>query len=767
MINNKGTASVFLIFIFVILVGAIGILLEGSRYKMFDTCFKELLDVSANSAMTEYYRPLYDDYHLFFLAFAKGEDKEKYIKTRVDRYLSYGLDPVKEQSILEKSMYNKALFIPETYDTQVTEVTTALEKDGKAFEEEAVSYIKYKSVEHLVGSLREAVQLTNNLNSSTKAVAEKIKCEELLNRNSHDIMELMELIDGVSITDKGKVQIRSSFVKCLVPGTITMNSLGVNNKDLWIKLRKKCINVNQLLQQIGQDVDAIESLSSIRAELIEERIENTAKNEETEERLKELSEEIDNKLEHIHKSSTVFSKLVEESKKKTQEAISIIQKISNNEKQVKKQIKKYEYELSQNEEEMEADLRDSLREDVNNLRAITAKGMDTEDLVRILEENEKILASLWTLEGKGMANSWNQNMVEENLKLLQAYNIDSIVFSYGNVSNQDVENPLTKMKQLLGQSILELVIQREVDISEKKLGNVLLQEQQEQTDKKKGLGEVLLGLGEMKNVSQAIDVLGDGKEISIEAVNGLVNKVLLLFYEEEHFRDFLSTESNEKQSLDYEMEYILQGCSSDKENLSRITEQMVLWKTIFNFMGILTDSQKKQLAKETAIAIAGITGIEPLIHVTETIILMVWAFDEALVDVAGLLMGKECLVLKKGKDFVVRFSDLLVVNKKLIQSRASILKEKVRGGITYELVLSIMNLRMSDKVKRFRAMELINQNMIIRYSKDFTFDNCVYSFAINAKAEVRDKFLFLQMGKTKIEKGRLVWMSQAKSKLSY
>lgn len=785
MINNRGSASAFLVFLFAILLGAIGVLLECSRYKSFKVCTQDMLDASGKSIMTEYYRPLYDDYHLFFMAFSEGEDKQQYIKSRAQEYMQYSINPVKDLSVLKKTAYKKAFPIPQECSVEASNLVTALDNGGRAFEDEAVAYIKYKSVDKLIEKLRGAIDATNELKSSTKVVEEKMKCEEKLSQYSYDVIKLMELIDGVTVNDKGKIHIRNSFVKKLLLEKPTMNSVGVNNQQLWTKLKNKYVNVNQLLTEIRHGTVDVQSLLDEQVEIEEERNlvereeeknkdkKQRQRQQELDKRAKEISERIEEDLEKMKKRCKRFSDLVQEVQVKTDEAKNLADKLQVKEKALKSQMNQYKAKLNAERPDMPSDLSMSLSSDVQHMESITATGLNVNGLSNLLEQNAQILTSIDNLESVHLSASYTsmqriQQVVMTNLTTLQCYHTDSIVFEYGNISGEEVDSPITKMKQMLDANILNLVLPDDVKVSQKKLEKVILSEVASEEEDMPELKDVMSHLDLMEGVSGLFNIFGEKEKIEIGENGNLVNSILMLFYQEEHFGSFINLEQEQKEkSLFYELEYIVKGKRTDKENLSGVIDEMVLWRMIFNFISIISDSEKKALAKETAIALAGITGIEPLIHITETLILLVWSFDEALVDVAGILQNKEIKVLKKGKDFVVSYPELLIMNHKLIQEKASSVGSLNKSGISYYSFLEILSLIKSNEKGRYRSMELINQNVVLRHCKGFHFKNCIYSFHLSANAVTDNKFLFLQFGNKTISEKDCNWTYQTTLEQSY
>ena len=69
--------------------------------------------------------------------------------------------------------------------------------------------------------------------------------------------------------------------------------------------------------------------------------------------------------------------------------------------------------------------------------------------------------------------------------------------------------------------------------------------------------------------------------------------------------------------LNYEIEYILYGKNSDKQNLAEMTKELALIRSGFNMLYIMTDSEKKEEAYTWAVSLVGATGIEPLVKLVQ------------------------------------------------------------------------------------------------------------------------------------------------------
>lgn len=120
---------------------------------------------------------------------------------------------------------------------------------------------------------------------------------------------------------------------------------------------------------------------------------------------------------------------------------------------------------------------------------------------------------------------------------------------------------------------------------------------------------------------------------------------------------------NQDHTLDYEVEYLLYGNGSDRENLSDAVHRLLAVRSGLNLIHILSDNAKRAQARELAAVITGAGSITPLILVTTFFVMSVWALGEALMDVKGLLAGRKVMLLKAAEDWTLSVENLLALGR--------------------------------------------------------------------------------------------------------
>lgn len=247
-----------------------------------------------------------------------------------------------------------------------------------------------------------------------------------------------------------------------------------------------------------------------------------------------------------------------------------------------------------------------------------------------------------------------------------------------------------------------------------------------------GLGELFSGFEDMS-----------ASDIAIGGLSVAAEHLLFREYLQEHFYGYPvegeDISARKPSVLSYEKEYLLVGKHTDSENLSSIISRIILLRTVLDFAGILGNKQKWQEAKVIASALVGFTGLPVLVAITQTVLMILLAFAEALVDTAALLLGKEVPLLKK--DFTMGFYDLLIINRTFIQGRATALTGEGTGiKLNYGEYLRIFLLFASKEDLSYRSMDLIQENIKIRYEDNFRLQNCLFGFEAEADFHINNKF---------------------------
>ncbi len=184
---------------------------------------------------------------------------------------------------------------------------------------------------------------------------------------------------------------------------------------------------------------------------------------------------------------------------------------------------------------------------------------------------------------------------------------------------------------------------------------------------------------------------------------GVDDRVLYAWYLTQHFGLF--GEEKEDRPLAYEMEYIVSGKNSDKENLESVIGKILAIREAENAITIMSNPSMFQETYNVAASIAGTSMNPAAITLVQIAVVGVWAFVESILDIRTLLQGEKVPVIKTKKDWT---SSLYTLGSCLA---SSIEAKAAERGISYKQYLAAFIVTMSQEKIGLRPMDLIEEQL--------------------------------------------------------
>lgn len=291
----------------------------------------------------------------------------------------------------------------------------------------------------------------------------------------------------------------------------------------------------------------------------------------------------------------------------------------------------------------------------------------------------------------------------------------------------------------------------EAEESWQKFGNSSLASSGTKDEEKKGwldrirkmtdVGLLNLVVPEDMEISQAVLDLEDAPSKSGEMTGetdhkNLLTRVLVNEYCTMHFSSF--TDHEETSEVSYEMEYLLGGEGSDRENLESTLGKLLAVREGLNLIHILMDSQKREEARSLAFAITGALGLVPLVEITAFFIMGIWALGESVADIKAILSGNNVPLLKTKEDWNLDLEQLLEMGKEQLKPDG----KHSEKGISYEGYLKLLLLLERSEKKYVRIMDVIQMNLK-RKQENFRMERCAWFMDIKVMASGKHVFFAL------------------------
>ncbi len=204
-----------------------------------------------------------------------------------------------------------------------------------------------------------------------------------------------------------------------------------------------------------------------------------------------------------------------------------------------------------------------------------------------------------------------------------------------------------------------------------------------------------------------------------EAGETAADKIWFRLFLQQKYSSF--TDGADDGPLDYEMEYLLGGKDSDRDNLKAAVRQLLLMREGVNYLYLLQDGEKSGEALAMALAITGAVGLPELAEPLKHGILLAWAYAESISDVRILMSGGKVLPVKTAEQWHTDLEHL--------GSGASSSEGKKQKGLSYEQYLLILLGTRKDPVLTFRAMDLIEKKENVRMDHMVVRLKCTYHFS--------------------------------------
>lgn len=209
---------------------------------------------------------------------------------------------------------------------------------------------------------------------------------------------------------------------------------------------------------------------------------------------------------------------------------------------------------------------------------------------------------------------------------------------------------------------------------------------------------------------------GSGEEVFHEEVTG--EEADQLFDAYIFHKCSYETKQQVQGALDYEVEYIIMGKGSDRENLEQISLELLKLREASNADYLFGDEEKKAQAYELALILTGGVEIPGLVEALTRSLIYAWAYAEAVLDVNCLLCNGRVPVMKSSGDWRLPLEDLLIFRSYLGSGGGS--------GLSYQEYLSAYLAKTEAVGKRMRCMDIIEANVrIMEGNADFCMDGCV------------------------------------------
>ena len=175
----------------------------------------------------------------------------------------------------------------------------------------------------------------------------------------------------------------------------------------------------------------------------------------------------------------------------------------------------------------------------------------------------------------------------------------------------------------------------------------------------------------------------------------------------------------EGSALDYELEYVIAGKTSDASNLNDTLLRLLALREAANATYLYSDGTKREEADLVALALSTLLGVPELQGLFQTSILLGWAYAESVHDLRVLIRGGKVPLMKTSGTWHYGLDSVLQGMWDLQGTHEE------KPGLSYQDYLRIL-LLMGDKHEMsYRAMDVMEANLrLTAGNKAFRMDAC-------------------------------------------
>ena len=219
-----GSITVFLSLVFLLVFALFGTLLETARYTVCKNHAARTLRTGAEGLLSEYNRPLYEHYGLFFIE-KGGTPYEQVIgryagdtisaadKGEMD-FLDGGIDDIQVK--------NK-VYLGDNH-------AEALQKQIRSYMGRVVTKEQLQKVLNSSNDLKKVEKSAKNIETTVENQKKAAECYT-------DLLELMRLVDGITVAG-GTIICEQEFAKMFVTGECKGQNFGVTEGAVWKQMKK-------------------------------------------------------------------------------------------------------------------------------------------------------------------------------------------------------------------------------------------------------------------------------------------------------------------------------------------------------------------------------------------------------------------------------------------------------------------------------------------------------------------------------------------------
>ena len=256
----NGYMTVFSSLCFALIVSLITVCIDGARLQGARALAYMINDLSLDTLMSYYSKPLFEEYQLLFLDAGFGENKvdENKIKEIVMNNAVENMEKP-DNILIPYTSYLSA----DIAEFDITNMVKAVDNSGKIMEKEITEYMKYAYPAELLTDFEKTADDLKNAEDKKDTNDEHKSLEKAIRNQNNKIFELIEKVDGIR-TKKGSISVSggtpdivTTYAKKIMYYDKSMSQTGINNADIYNAISPLYIELNKTFKDITDKYNEI------------------------------------------------------------------------------------------------------------------------------------------------------------------------------------------------------------------------------------------------------------------------------------------------------------------------------------------------------------------------------------------------------------------------------------------------------------------------------------------------------------------------------
>lgn len=212
--------------------------------------------------------------------------------------------------------------------------------------------------------------------------------------------------------------------------------------------------------------------------------------------------------------------------------------------------------------------------------------------------------------------------------------------------------------------------------------------------------------------------------------SGIGDRLLFHEYLQEHFTNV--RDETEKEGIHYEVEYLLAGKGSDRENLESVVRKLLLIRYAANYMYLQTSTEKKAEAETMAATVCTLLLLPGMTEAVKQVLLLIWSYQESIQDIKALLSGGKVPLRKDSGSWKLSLESAFIPGRKAIKT------EEYSEGQDYKDYMRILLFCADKEQLSMRSLDIMEQAIRTEVDESFRIDLCIAKMKLHSTAWIRE-----------------------------